>query len=71
MYNDIINIINSVGFPIFAFCVSGYALKYSYDKSLEQHDKSFEEISKLTKAVNNNTTILTRLVEKMEVSKDE
>ena len=68
------NAITTVGFPIVAFFVTVSGLKYSYDKSLEQNNKFLEELSEITKAqyemasaINNNTEILTRLVDKSEV----
>lgn len=53
---DVVNIISTVGFPIFSFLACGFALKYVYDHSIN-------EISKLTEAVNQNTITLTKLVE--------
>ena len=61
---DIANFINSVGFPIFSFCAAFYALKYSYDRSNN-------EIAKLTEAVNNNTIVLTRMVEHLSIGQEE
>lgn len=66
---DIANIIATIGFPIVSFLISAYFIKYSYDKQLEKdtvaderEDKHWEEISKLTNAVNNNTEVLRDLV---------
>ena len=53
---DLVQIISTVGFPIFSFLACGAGLKYVYDHSLI-------EISKLTEAVNQNTITLTKLVE--------
>lgn len=70
--NDIANIIATIGFPIVSFLISAYFIKYSYDKQLEKdkisderEDKHWEEISKLTSAVNNNTEVLRDLVKQM------
>ncbi len=63
---DIVNIVSQLGFPIFAFIVAVYGLKYAYDTSMKQNDKAMENIAELTKAVNNNTIVLTELVEKLE-----
>lgn len=67
--NDLANIIATIGFPIVSFLISAYFIKYSYDKQLEKdkisderEDKHWEEISKLTSAVNNNTEVLRDLV---------
>ena len=59
---DVVNIISTVGFPIFSFIACGFALKYVYDHSIN-------EISKLTEAVNQNTVTLTKLVE--NINKEE
>ena len=67
--NDLANIIATIGFPIVSFLISAYFIKYCYDKQLEKdkvaderEDKHWEEISKLTTAVNNNTEVLRDLV---------
>lgn len=66
---EILNLIPTVGFPIVSFLISAWFIKYSYDKQLEQiknaderEDRHWEEISKLTTAVNNNTEVLRDLV---------
>ena len=66
---DIANIIATIGFTIVSFLISAYFIKYCYDKQLEKdkvcderEDKHWEEISKLTTAVNNNTEVLRDLV---------
>lgn len=63
--NDVASIISTVGFPIVSFLISAYFIKYSYDKQMdkdkqtdEREDRHWEEISKLTAAVNNNTEVL-------------
>lgn len=56
--NDIINVINSVGFPI-AACV---ALYYQNIQSNKMYEKMVEEFSA---AVNANTNTLSELVEKL------
>lgn len=56
--NDIVNVINSVGFPI-AACV---ALYYQNIQSNKMYEKMVEEFSA---AVNANTKTLSELVEKL------
>lgn len=75
--NDIANIISTVGFPIASFLISAYFIKYSYDKQIEKdkltderEDKHWQEISKLTAAVNNNTEVLRDLVKATIDSRD-
>ena len=61
----ITTLISTVGFPIVAFFVCFYALKYAYDKSIEANKNAFEKLESLTEAINNNTIVLTQLVEKV------
>lgn len=70
---DITTIVSTVGFPIASFLISAWFIKYSYDKQLEKdrladerNERHWEEISKLTAAVNNNTEVLRDLVVKGE-----
>lgn len=63
---DVMNLLNNFAFPVVAFIVAVYALKYSYDKSIEQNNKYVEQIGELASAVNNNTIVLTKLVTEME-----
>lgn len=69
---DIATIVSTVGFPICSFLMSAYFIKYCYDKQLEQdekHDaqqeKHWEEISKLTEAVNANSIAIKELVQQL------
>lgn len=61
----ITTLIGTLGFPIVAFFVCCYALKYAYDKSLEANKVAFDKLENLTEAINNNTIVLTQLVEKV------
>lgn len=70
-FSSIVTAIGTVGFPIVAFFVSVYALKYAYDRSNQQTDKAFDKLTEfskaltnLTKAVNDNTATLQNLVER-------
>ena len=71
--DTIASMISSIGFPICSFLISAYFIKYTYDKQTEREqkndereDKHWEEISKLTSAVNNNTEVLRELVKERE-----
>ena len=57
--NTLIQLVGSLGFPIVA-CV---ALFWRMVKSDEQHK---EEMNKISEALNNNTTALVKLAEKLE-----
>lgn len=52
---DMIQIISTVGFPIFSFLLCGYALKYVYDKERTSLDKAIEKLGELTLAVEHNS----------------
>lgn len=74
---DIASIVSTVGFPIASFLISAWFIKYSYDKQLEQNkladereDRHWEEISKLTTAVNNNSEVLRDLVKQSMTKED-
>ena len=67
MESDVlITLLNSFAFPVVAFLICCYALKYSFDKSIAQNEKNLEVISTLTQAINNNTITLTELVKEVE-----
>ena len=59
-------IISTVGFPIVSFLLCGVALKYVYDKERKSLDDTIAKLSDLTQAVNHNSEVLTRLVDKEE-----
>ena len=70
--NDLIDVISKLGFPIAAFIVCAWFLKYVYDRSLTQLDKSLTEVgslaksvAELTQAVNHNTEVLAELVKEV------
>lgn len=67
--NEWVQLISTVGFPIVAFFICVYGLKYAYDKSREDNQKSMEQISKLADAINSNTSTLANLVEELQISR--
>lgn len=64
--SDFAQIISSVGFPIFAFLVTGFALKYVYDKERSSLDEAIKKLGDLTQAVNHNSEVISRMVDKMD-----
>ena len=69
--NDIINLVQSLGFPI-ACVVALFAMWQSevkaHDEEMDKMRTALEEQSKsTTEALNNNTVILTRILEKLGV----
>lgn len=59
MINDILNLIQQVGFPI-AACV---ALFWKMNQQDEAHSK---EVKEMTKAINNNTIVIQKLIDNIE-----
>lgn len=69
--NDIINLVQSLGFPI-ACVVALFAMWQSevkaHDDEMDKMRTALEEQSKsTTEALNNNTVILTRILERLGV----
>ena len=74
---DWVDVVSKLGFPIAAFGICAWFLKYVYDKStkmlqefMEKYFTLFREITdqigNLTEAVNNNTKVLVTFVERSE-----
>lgn len=68
--NDLVTIISSLGFPIVACVGCGYFIKYQMDVFLKQiqclRDDHKNEVKEMTKAINNNTSVIQSLVDKLE-----
>lgn len=58
-----INLISSVGFPILA-----YLQLFKFVQSQDENHKS--EVDELRTAIENNTLVLTKVLERMEVTED-
>lgn len=67
----IMNLLSNFAFPIVAFLICVYGLKYSYDKSMAMNEKQLDRITTLSESINNNTVVLTHLVEKVDDLKNE
>lgn len=71
MWQDIVNVIATVGFPISACVGMGYYVKYITEKYMndieELNESHNEEISSITQAIYNNTLALQRLTDKLGV----
>lgn len=63
--NEVVQIISTVGFPIVSFLIAAYFIKYTYDKTAEANREAMEKIGALAEAVNNNTVVLTQLVQQV------
>ena len=68
--NDIVSIISGVGFPIVAAVGCAYFVKWQYEqnqKQVEEMRKEHkEEVANMTKAIENNTIALNRLLERFD-----
>lgn len=66
----LLDAVSVVGFPIVMCLIFIYYVKYLTDKNAEQIDKLTDqhrqEMNEVTKAVENNTLALTRLIEKLD-----
>ena len=73
MWNEAMQAIATVGFPIVCCFVMAWYVKYQTDKNREQIDALNEshkmEINKVTDALNNNTLALQKLCDRMGESK--
>lgn len=65
--NELTTIISTVGFPIFSFLITGFALKYVYDRERKSLDDTIDKIGKLTEAVNHNSEVLSRFVKEDDI----
>lgn len=63
--NDIVQIISTVGFPIFSFLLCGYALKFVYVRERQSLDNAVDKLGALTEAVNHNSETVNRLVDEL------
>lgn len=68
--NDVAQLISAIGFPIVAALGCAYFVKWQYEqnqKQIEEMRKEHkEEVANMTKAIENNTIALTRLIEKID-----
>lgn len=68
-FTNVTTLIGSFGFPIVACIVMGWYVKYQMDESNKRLDRITEEhkqeVSEVTKALNNNTIALEKLCERI------
>ena len=66
---NVTTLIGSFGFPIVACIVMGWYVKYQMDENNKRLDRITEEhkqeVSEVTKALNNNTIALEKLCERI------
>lgn len=66
---ELTQLISTVGFPIFSFLLTGWALKYVYDKERASLDEAIKKLGDLTQAVNHNSEVISRMVD--EIGRDD
>lgn len=68
-FNAIIQAVSTIGFPIVMCVVVCFYVKYIMDKNAEQlmqiTNSHREESKEMTKAIENNTIAITKLIEKI------
>lgn len=68
--NDIVSVVSAVGFPIVAAIGCGYFVKWQYEQNLKQQEEMRkehrEEVAKMTEAINNNNTLLQRILDRFD-----
>lgn len=67
---DVITLIQSVGFPIVMCGLMAWYVKYISDKNREQitaeRQAHKEEMNEVIKAINNNTVVIEKLIAKLD-----
>lgn len=68
--NEIVSVVQSVGFPIVMVGAMAWFVYYMYNKFMEQlqeqRDSHTKEIHELQTTIDNNTIALTKLIEKID-----
>lgn len=66
--NEWVQIISSLGFPIVACIACAIFIKYMFETFLKQiqsiREEHKQEVDKMTKAINNNTAVIQKLIDK-------
>lgn len=73
-FNSVAQIIGTLGFPIVACCAMAYffaRVNDNYRNDIKEIQSSHkEEISGMTEAINNNTLVIQKLVDRMDREND-
>lgn len=68
--NDVVQAISAVGFPIVAALGCGFFVKWQYEQNMKQIEElrkeHKEEVVQMTKAIENNTLALTKLIDRID-----
>lgn len=67
---EVTTIVSSLGFPIFMALAMGWFVKYLFDTMNKElahmREAHSEEVAQMTEAINNNTTALQLMLQKLE-----
>lgn len=67
---DVVTLIQTVGFPIVMCGAMAWYVKYISDKNREQitaeREAHKEEMNEVVKAINNNTVVIEKLIDKLD-----
>lgn len=73
--NEWVTIISSLGFPIVACIACGFFIKFMFETFLKQiesiRDEHKEEVRQMTEAINNNSMVIQKLVDKLDDKKED
>lgn len=68
---NLVNLVGSYGFPIVACILMGWYIKHTTDNNREDirkiQEEHKEEVTEMTKAINNNTLVIQKLIDRLEV----
>lgn len=66
--NELVQLVISNGFAI---VVAIWCLKFTFDNMAKSSEKTISQLAQLTEAVNNNTTVLSNIVTKLDEKIDD
>lgn len=77
MVNDVVNVIQSLGFPVAMVLMCAWFIKKMYDmqndntnKMIEREKEQWDKLGNLTSAVNENSSLLRALVSRLAGDED-
>ena len=65
--NPVITIISQFGFPIGISIILMWYIYHTNEEQKKERDNHKQEIDKLSEAVNNNTLVMQKLIDRLEV----
>jgi len=65
--NPVVTIISQFGFPIGISIILMWYIYHTTEEQKKERDNHKQEIDKLSEAVNNNTLVMQKLIDRLEV----